>query len=70
MGFKMIENATRFNNQDCILFKKRTNEPNYVRIINGDGCHSRVNFIYFYFYSLQDKIEIKLDWNERWLTKS
>lgn len=41
-GFKMVEDGTRNGGKDCITFKKRTNEINYVRIINDDGCFSNV----------------------------
>ena len=41
----MIEDGTRNGGNDCITFKKRTNEKNYVRIINDDGCYSDVTFL-------------------------
>ena len=44
MGFKMIEEATRFNGENCITFKKRTNEVNFIRVVNGNGCSSKVSF--------------------------
>ena len=40
----MIEDATRINGKDCILFKKRTNEKNYIKIVDGNGCNSLVSF--------------------------
>jgi hypothetical protein len=49
----MIEDGTRIDGKDCILFKKRTHESNFVEIVNDNGCYSSVIFFlneYFYFY--------------------
>jgi len=40
----MIEDGTRMGSIDCILFKKRTRETNYAKIVNGNGCSSFVNY--------------------------
>ncbi|RNA32265.1 zinc metallo ase nas-4-like [Brachionus plicatilis] len=44
-GFKMIEDSTRINNNDCVVFRKRTNEINYIQVENGQGCSSYVGMI-------------------------
>lgn len=38
----MIEEKTRINNNDCIVFKRRTNERNYIQVESGRGCNSYV----------------------------
>ncbi len=43
----MVENETKINGINCIMFKKRTTEQNYVRIENGKGCNSYENFLFF-----------------------
>ena len=43
-GFKMIEDKTRMDGNDCILFKRRTTETNYIKIEHGQGCNSYVKF--------------------------
>ena len=46
-GLKMVENETKINGVNCVVFKKRTTEQNYVRIENSNGCSSYVNFRVF-----------------------
>ena len=43
----MVENETKINGVNCVVFKKRTTEQNYVRIENSNGCSSYVNFRVF-----------------------
>ena len=38
----MIEDQTKFTNKNCIKFVERTNEANWVRIMDSDGCWSQV----------------------------
>ena len=39
---KMIMNQTKVNDRDCITFKKRDKEKNYVRIGDHEGCWSYI----------------------------
>ena len=39
---KMIEDRTKIGAQKCVTFKKRTNEKNFIKIINGIGCNSEI----------------------------
>ena len=33
---------TKINSEPCIKFVPKTNEPTYIKIINGSGCYSYV----------------------------
>ena len=37
---KMIKDRTRIDTRNCITFKEKTDENNYLRILNGVGCDS------------------------------
>lgn len=42
---KLIEDQTRVNGRDCIKFVPRTTQATFLRIYNGQGCWSYVNFL-------------------------
>ena len=51
---KTIEEKTKLSDKNCIQFKERTNESDYVIIQDGNGCSSMVNIfkiIYSLFYT-------------------
>ena len=39
---KIIENRTRIDTRNCITFKKKNTEKNYLRILNGVTCDSYI----------------------------
>ena len=39
---KMIEDRTRTGTRNCITFKKKTTEKNFLKILNGNGCDSLI----------------------------
>ena len=41
-GMQMIEERTSINGKNCISFKQRTNEINYVKVVSDIGCYSKV----------------------------
>ena len=42
---KIVEDRTRIGTRDCITFKKRQNEKNFLYILNGVECDSRIGKI-------------------------
>lgn len=43
---RLIENQTRIDGRECIRFKPRGNEKQWLRIYSGEGCWSYVVSIY------------------------
>jgi hypothetical protein len=39
---KIIEEKTKSGDEECIKFVKRTNQEQWIEIINDEGCWSRV----------------------------
>jgi hypothetical protein len=37
-----IEDQTSYYDQSCIIFSERSNETNFIKIIDSSGCYSEV----------------------------
>lgn len=44
-AIEFLEKKVRLSSRNCITFLKRTNEFNYVKFLNGNGCYSYIGKI-------------------------